>query len=110
MLKTDQIYQALSKVYDPEIPVNLVDLGLIYDVQVDDELVSVKMTLTAVGCPMHSVISENVRKAVEALDGVSETQVEIVWEPRWSPELISPEGRIALGMVEKNQNIVRSNR
>ncbi len=99
MLKTDQIYQALSKVYDPEIPVNLVDLGLIYDVQVDDELVSVKMTLTAVGCPMHSVIYENVRKAIEALDGVSETQVEIVWEPRWSPELISPEGRIALGMV-----------
>ena len=98
MVSAEQIRATLRKVYDPEIPVNLVDLGLIYDVQVDEELVIVKMTLTAVGCPMHSVISQNVKKAVKALEGVSEVQVEIVWEPRWNPEMITPEGRIALGM------------
>ena len=56
------------------------------------------MTLTATACPMHTVISQNVKMAVEALEGVSEAVVDIVWEPRWNPEMISPEGRIALGM------------
>jgi len=98
MITKEQILEALQKVYDPEIPVNLVDLGLIYNVDVMDQIVKIKMTLTATGCPMMSKISEDVRIAAEALDGVEETQVEIVWEPRWSPELISPAGRIALGM------------
>ncbi len=98
MIQSEQIYKVLKQVYDPEIPVNLVDLGLIYDVQIDDSQVNVKMTLTAVGCPMHAVISQNVKKAVEALDGIADCSVDIVWEPRWNPELISPEGRTALGM------------
>lgn len=94
----ENILEALRKVYDPEIPINLVDLGLIYDTSIDSDTVSIKMTLTAVGCPMHTVISQNVKSAVEALEGVKEAIVEIVWEPRWSPEMISPEGRVALGM------------
>lgn len=98
MVSKDQIIRALQKVYDPEIPVNLVDLGLIYEVQIDEHLVVVKMTLTATGCPMHEVISKNVKSAVEALEGVTEAQVEVVWEPRWNPDMISPEGRTALGM------------
>ncbi len=98
MVTKDQIISALQKVYDPEIPVNLVDLGLIYEVQIDEHSVVVKMTLTATGCPMHEVISKNVKDAVEALEGVTEAQVEVVWEPRWNPAMISPEGRTALGM------------
>ena len=56
------------------------------------------MTLTATACPMHAAISQNVKAAVEALDGVNEAVVDVVWEPRWNPEMISPEGRIAMGM------------
>lgn len=92
------ILKALRNVFDPEIPVNLVDLGLIYSIEIDEQKVNIKMTLTATGCPMHSVISQNVKTAVDALEGVSDTAVDIVWEPRWNPEMISPEGRVALGM------------
>ena len=98
MITKDAVFSALQKVYDPEIPVNLVDLGLIYSVDVVETEVFVKMTLTAVGCPMHSVITKNVKDAIEELDNVSKASVEIVWEPRWTPELISTEGRKALGM------------
>ncbi len=98
MVSENTILEALRKVYDPEIPVNLVDLGLIYDTRIENDKVHITMTLTATACPMHTVISQNVRSAVEALDGISEAVVEIVWEPRWSPEMISPEGRIAMGM------------
>lgn len=97
-VRKDQIIAALKKVYDPEIPVNLVDLGLIYDVEVQDKDVKVVMTLTATGCPMHQLIANNVKTAVEALDEGLTAQVEIVWEPRWTPERISAEGRSALGM------------
>ena len=93
------ILEALRQVYDPEIPVNLVDLGLIYDIQISGQNVLVKMTLTATGCPMSGIISQNVKQAVEALDEVTEAKVDIVWEPRWTPEMISPEGRVTLGMV-----------
>ena len=98
MVTKDQIIASLRQVYDPEIPVNLVDLGLIYEIQINEQSVMVKMTLTATGCPMHSVISKNVKDAIAGLDGVSGVEVEVVWEPRWNPEMISPEGRVALGM------------
>ena len=98
MLSENTILEALRKVYDPEIPVNLVDLGLIYSTSIDNGNVNIKMTLTATACPMHTIISQNVKEAVEALEGVQEAVVDIVWGPRWNPELISPEGRIALGM------------
>ncbi|NQV15954.1 DUF59 domain-containing protein [bacterium] len=98
MPSENQILNALRKVYDPEIPVNLVDLGLIYEITIEDQTVNIKMTLTATGCPMHSVITQNVKQTVDALEGVSQTAVEIVWEPRWNPEMISSEGRTALGM------------
>lgn len=98
MASESTILDALRQVYDPEIPVNLVDLGLIYSTSIDDGVVDVKMTLTAVGCPMHQVISQNVKRALEALEGIKEAHVEIVWEPRWNPDMISPEGRTALGM------------
>lgn len=98
MVTDKNILEALRKVYDPEIPVNLVDLGLIYSTKIDNDIVNIQMTLTATACPMHTIISQNVKSAIEALEGVKEAVVEIVWEPRWTPDMISPEGRIALGM------------
>jgi len=98
MVNEHTILKALRQVYDPEIPVNLVDLGLIYSASVEDGVVRIKMTLTAIGCPMHTVIAQNVKTAVEALEGVKQADVDIVWEPRWNPGMISPEGRTALGM------------
>lgn len=95
----ESVIVALKQVFDPEIPVNIVDLGLIYDVDVDGEEVRVRMTLTAVGCPMHHFISDSVRRVVESMDGVSRALVDIVWEPRWTPDKISPEGRKSLGMT-----------
>ena len=99
MLDRDLVLKTLKGVYDPEIPVNLVDLGLIYDVAIDAGVVDISMTLTATGCPMHALISNNVKEALEALEPVSEVKVKIVWEPRWTPDMISPDGRKALGMV-----------
>ena len=99
MASRTEIMDVLRNVYDPEIPVNLVDLGLIYEIEIDDRDVSIEMTLTAVGCPMHSVITQNVKDAVESLEGVRQANVQIVWEPRWTPDRISEAGRLTLGMV-----------
>jgi metal-sulfur cluster biosynthetic enzyme len=92
------VYDALRECYDPEIPVNLVDLGLIYDVKIIDEWVGVKMTLTSPGCGMSGMISQNVRNKVLALPGVKEADVRIVWQPAWSPAMMSPEAKKKLGM------------
>lgn len=90
--------KALKECYDPEIPVNVWDLGLIYDVAVDDDKVHVKMTLTAPGCPMHSFISQEVKEKLQTVSGVKEATVEVVWDPPWSPDKMSPEAKAQLGM------------
>ncbi len=87
---------ALRRCYDPEIPVNIVDLGLIYDVQVADSAVKVKMTLTAPGCPAHDTIGEYVKQALLRVPGVRNAAVEITWEPRWNPVMMSDAARRAL--------------
>jgi metal-sulfur cluster biosynthetic enzyme len=92
-----QIYEALKECYDPEIPVNLVDLGLIYDVQIENDWVGVKMTLTTPGCGMSGMISQSVRARVLGIPGVKSADVRIVWEPAWSPARMSPEARKKLG-------------
>jgi metal-sulfur cluster biosynthetic enzyme len=93
----EQIYAALRDCYDPEIPVNVVDLGLIYDVKIIDDWVGVKMTLTTPGCGMSGMIAQSVRNRVLALEGVKEADVRIVWEPAWTPERMSAEARKRLG-------------
>jgi metal-sulfur cluster biosynthetic enzyme len=93
----DQIYAALRDCYDPEIPVNVVDLGLIYDVKIIDDWVGIKMTLTTPGCGMSGMIAQNVRNRVLALPGVKEADVRIVWDPAWTPERMSDEARRRLG-------------
>ncbi len=99
----DTIRGLLKGVYDPEIPVNIVDLGLVYDMRIEDtgaghSRVDVKMTLTAPGCGMGGPISMDAKQRIESLPGVTEATVEVVWDPPWSPQMISPEGRAKLGM------------
>jgi metal-sulfur cluster biosynthetic enzyme len=95
----ENIYEALKTVYDPEIPVNIVDLGLVYDVQLKDTGdVYVQMTLTFPGCGMGPYIGQQAEWAVQELDGVEEVEIEMVFDPPWSPELISEEARSQLGI------------
>lgn len=93
----EDVVGVLKKCYDPEIPVNLVDLGLIYDVDLKDDSVHVKMTLTAPGCPMHTTISEDVKRKLLSLEGISDAEVEVVWEPPWTPERMSETAKRMLG-------------
>src|SRR5690606_6336399 len=97
------VWEALKGCFDPEIPLNIVDLGLVYDLAVGDapnggRRVDVKMTLTAPGCGMGPVIAEDARRRIAALPKVEEAQVHIVWDPQWSPHMISDEGRKVLGL------------
>ena len=94
----EEIVKALKECYDPEIPVNVWDLGLIYDVAVDGEKVHVKMTLTAPGCPMHSFISQEIKEKLQSISGVKEATVEVVWDPPWSPDKMSPDAKVQLGI------------
>jgi metal-sulfur cluster biosynthetic enzyme len=99
-LTLEQIYSALRNCYDPEMPVNIVDLGLVYDVQIQEgNRVSIKMTLTTPGCSMGTSISKDAQSKILALEGVSEAQVEIIWDPPWSQHMISEAGRKKLGMI-----------
>ncbi len=98
MITKEKVYEALQSCYDPEIPVNIVDLGLVYDVQVDNDKVAVKMTLTAPGCGMGTFIANDARQKILALDGVGDATVDLVWDPPWNPSMISEEARQKLGM------------
>ena len=97
------VWDALKTCFDPEIPVNIVDLGLVYDLSIEkfpegDHDVQVKMTLTAPGCGMGPVIAEDARVKIAALPGVRSAQVHIVWDPQWTPQMISEVGRKTLGL------------
>ncbi|MBI2304911.1 MAG: DUF59 domain-containing protein [Chloroflexi bacterium] len=97
MITKEAVIEALRDVYDPEIPVNVVDLGLIYAVDVEGDKVSVQMTLTAPGCPMHSFITADARKHVAQIQGVKDVTVDMVWDPPWTPERMSDEAKALLG-------------
>lgn len=99
----EQVWAQLRDVYDPEIPVNIVDLGLVYDMRIESHpqggsRVDVQMTLTAPGCGMGYAISMDAKERIERLAGVTEADVQLVWEPPWNPQMISAEGRSKLGM------------
>jgi metal-sulfur cluster biosynthetic enzyme len=97
-LNEDALWTALRECYDPEIPVNIVDLGLIYDLSLQDDQVAVKMTLTAPGCGMGPVIAEDAKNKLLNVPGVKTAEVSIVWDPAWNPRMISPAGRQQLGL------------
>ncbi|HEU4340144.1 MAG TPA: iron-sulfur cluster assembly protein [Candidatus Binatia bacterium] len=98
MVTREQVYEVLQTCYDPEIPVNIVDLGLVYDVQVNDDKVAVKMTLTAPGCGMGAMIANDARQKILQLDEVTEANVDLVWDPPWDPSKMSEEARLKLGI------------
>ncbi len=95
----EQVLEALKNCYDPEIPVNIVDLGLVYDVTIQDNRVHVKMTLTSPACPVAPQVGEQARNLVETVPGVAEAMIEFVWEPLWNPEMMSWEAKDQLGML-----------
>ena len=97
-LTAEEVREVLKNVYDPEIPVNVVDLGLIYEVQVDEGNVHVQMTLTAPGCGMGPMIAQQAEWAISELDGVEDVEVEMTFDPPWTPELISEDGKKLLGL------------
>ena len=94
------LIDALKRIYDPEIPVNIYDLGLIYDIHVDDEgKAAIHMTLTAPACPVAGILPGQVELAAKAVDGISDATVELVWDPPWSQERMSEEARLQLGLL-----------
>ena len=93
-----QVLEKLKEVYDPEIPVNVVDLGLIYNIDVSDNNIHVLMTLTAPGCGMGPYIAQQAEWRIAEIDGVDDVSVEIVHDPPWNPDMITEDGKIALGM------------
>jgi probable FeS assembly SUF system protein SufT len=103
-LKEDDIWTQLKTCYDPEIPVNIVDLGLIYSMEIKPQedggnLVEVKMTLTAPGCGMGPSIASDAQRKILTVPGVTDAQVDVVWDPPWSAERISQDGKAKLGMI-----------
>ena len=92
------ILETLRQVVDPEIDCNIVDLGLIYGTRIEDRKVTVKMTLTTQGCPMHESIALGVKNALRNLEAVEEAEVEIVWDPPWNPSMMTDYGRARVGL------------
>jgi metal-sulfur cluster biosynthetic enzyme len=99
----DEVLSALKECYDPEIPVNIVDLGLIYNVRFEpasegQQDVTIDMTLTAQGCPAHVMIGDQVKSRLQQLPGIRNANVNVVWTPPWTPERLSPDARKQLGI------------
>lgn len=92
----EAVWQKLRRVLDPEMPISVVDMGLIYGVEVHESTVKVQMTFTAIACPAMDMMIEDVKRAVGELPGVSEVDVEVVWSPPWTRERISAAGRQVL--------------
>ena len=95
-----KVWHALAQVIDPELGCNIVDLGLIYDVAIAGSTVSVQMTLTTPGCPMHESLANGVQMALLDMDGVEETEVRIVWDPPWNPSMMTNFGREHAGVFD----------
>jgi len=99
MIIKEQVTEQIRTVYDPEIPVNIYELGMVYDINVhDDGVVDITMTLTSPSCPAAQIIPVEVKQKAESVKGVRQANVNIVWEPRWDPSMMSEEARLTLGM------------
>ncbi len=97
----EEVLEIVKQCYDPEIPINIYDLGLIYEIDAQPDSVHIKMTLTAAACPAAQSLPEQVRERVSSALGVKKVNVEVVFDPPWSPEKISPEGRKKLGIPDE---------
>jgi len=98
MVTKEEILEALKEVYDPEIPVDIVNLGLIYDVNIEDGKVKILMTLTAIGCPVGPLIVDMVKLRLLKLEEVNEVEVELTFDPPWTPDRMSEDAKKKLGM------------
>ena len=99
LIVKDQIIEALKTCFDPEIPVNIYELGLIYSVDVEKTgAAQIKMTLTSPACPAAQSLPPEVKQKAEAVKGITSATVEVVWEPRWDPSMMSEEAKLTLGM------------
>lgn len=94
---TAAILEALKQVYDPEIPVDVVNLGLVYEAGIEGGIVRIRMTTTSPGCPVGDYLAQEVARIVGKLEGVEQVRVEFVWDPPWSPELMSADAKKSLG-------------
>mgnify|MGYP001251255722 CR=1 FL=1 len=97
----ESIYGALRECYDPEVPVDIVSLGLVYGITIVDDWVGVKMTLTSPGCPASNIISQQVKERLKKVPGVGDADVRIVWQPEWNANRMSDEAKKKLGMKTK---------
>ncbi|MEO6929733.1 MAG: metal-sulfur cluster assembly factor [Casimicrobiaceae bacterium] len=95
---TEEMVDALKDVFDPELGYNIVDLGLVYDVSLVDAVARVSMTLTTPGCPASDMIQAGVRQRLETMDGVDAVDIDLKWEPRWSPQAMSADARQHFGI------------
>lgn len=96
----DRVIEALRTVYDPEIPVNIFELGLVYKIDVDDDnAVQIDMTLTSPMCPVAETLPGEVKAKVEAIDGVNAARVNVVWDPPWNPSMMTEEAQLELGII-----------
>ena len=98
LLNEEIIYEALKDVYDPEIPVNIVDLGLVYGVEIKDNDVKVNMTLTFAGCGMGPYIAQQAEWRIAEIEEVDDVEVDLIFEPPWNPDMISEDGKKELGI------------
>lgn len=99
MIPKDSIEKALKTIIDPELHINIVDLGLIYDIEIDKGHVKIIMTLTTPGCPLSYVFEEWIPDAVKKVDGVTDVEIDLVWEPPWDPDKMSDDIKEELGII-----------
>ncbi len=97
MVSRGKIYELLQQVIDPELGINIVDLGLLYDVEVEDINIRVDFTLTYPGCPLGAMIQKDIVTTLQAGTGIKTIETNLVWQPLWQPELMSEEARVSLG-------------
>ncbi|HIK02519.1 TPA: DUF59 domain-containing protein [archaeon] len=101
MASKEEVLEVLKTIFDPEIPVNIVDLGLIYGLEIDSNNdVTIHMTLTSVGCPLHLTIQRDIEEKIKTISGVNEVRLDLVWDPPWTPARMSPEAKAQMGFVE----------
>ncbi|MYF97960.1 DUF59 domain-containing protein [Candidatus Poribacteria bacterium] len=98
MVTEESVFEAIKEIIDPEIGINIVDMGLIYEVEIDDTTVDITMTLTSPGCPAGGQIVNGTQHVTQQMEGVEEVNVSVVWTPRWTPEMMSEEARDELGI------------
>ena len=97
LITKSKVVEKIKKIFDPEIPINIYDLGLIYNLEIDKQNnIAIKMTLTTPNCPVAGSMPENVGKTVSKIEGVSSIKVELVWEPKWSKDMMTEDAKLAL--------------